>query len=354
MDLFVPVVDPSKFHPAYARVLAQENRFNEAVLEKWADGFEDRDGKFVKEFQTSFDSSFWELYLHAVLKELGCEVYFSHARPDFCVASPFEFSIEATVALHAQGGEPASAAYAPQIPIDLREFNRQAILRLANSISGKIRKYTESYSELDHVRGKPFVLAVAPFDRPGFGLQVNRAIEAFLFGHYVDESGGTLEELIRNGPDVFQMASVQKTLKAEVGMGIFLDDSHSHISAVIFSNCATWSKVSALSEDPNPSVVFNTIHYNPHDTRPLSSRHLRADHEEHLLDGLRIYHNPFANEPLEKDLFSDERIFQAYYDLDGEGWCYQASRKNLLFRTSMKFVSTQEYEAMERQLSGKI
>lgn len=351
MDLFTPVVDPSKFHPAFARVMAQENRFNQQVLGTWADGFEDRDGKFVKEFQTTFDSSFWELYLHAVLKEVGCDIDFSHARPDFCVTSPFAFNVEATVALHAEGSEPATTAYAPQTPIDLREFNRQAILRLANSISSKSRKYLGYYSKLDHVRKKPFVLAVAPFDRPGFWLQVNRAIEAYLFGHYVDESKGTLEELIRNGPEMSKIASVQKALEKEIEMGIFSDDSHAHISAVIFSNCATWSKVSALSEDPNPSVVFDTIHYNPNGIRPFTSRHLKAAHKEHLLDGLRIYHNPFANEPLRTDLFSDDRIFQSYYNFEDEEWNYQASRKNLLFRSSLKFVSTEEYEVIINRLA---
>jgi hypothetical protein len=38
------------------------------VLTDWARGFIDRDGKFVKEFQTTFNSCFWELYVYAVLK----------------------------------------------------------------------------------------------------------------------------------------------------------------------------------------------------------------------------------------------------------------------------------------------
>lgn len=42
------------------------------VLSGWASGFRDRDGKFVKEFQTTYNSSFWELYLFAAFKDLGC------------------------------------------------------------------------------------------------------------------------------------------------------------------------------------------------------------------------------------------------------------------------------------------
>ena len=48
-----------------------------AVLSGWAHGFEDRDGKFIREFQTTYNSAFWELYLFAVLKLLGIEVNFS-------------------------------------------------------------------------------------------------------------------------------------------------------------------------------------------------------------------------------------------------------------------------------------
>lgn len=35
------------------------------VLPGWPTDFEDRDGKFVTEFRTTFNSSFWEFYLHA-------------------------------------------------------------------------------------------------------------------------------------------------------------------------------------------------------------------------------------------------------------------------------------------------
>ena len=187
MELFTPVVSPDKFHPAFANLQKFPNPYNEQVLSDWADGFVDRDGKFVKEFQTSFDSSFWELYLHGVLKELGAKVDFSHSSPDFCISAPFRFNIEATVALHAQGGEPATSAPAADQPIDLKELNRQAIIRLANSVSSKSTKFLQSYSKLQHVDGAPFVVAIAPFDRPGFPLQVQRAIEAYLFGYYVDE-----------------------------------------------------------------------------------------------------------------------------------------------------------------------
>ena len=47
------------------------------MLNDWARGFRDRDGKFVQEFQRTFDSCFWELYVFAVLKQYRLEVDFT-------------------------------------------------------------------------------------------------------------------------------------------------------------------------------------------------------------------------------------------------------------------------------------
>jgi hypothetical protein len=338
MDLFTPVVDSSMFHPAFANVKALDNQYDEAVLKQWADGFIDRDGKFVTEFQTTFDSSFWELYLHAVLKYLACRIDLSYERPDFWVTDPIPFCLEATVALHAAGAESAAVAPVHAISIDISELNRQAIIRLANSISSKSRKYIRDYSGLAQVRDRPFVIAVAPFDRPGFTLQINRAIEAYLFGYYVDESHGSIQELIATGPEISQINEVRKDSGASVKVGIFNDDSHSHISAILFSTCATWGKVSALSADPYSQIIFDTLHYNPFGCVPTYSRHLKVNHEEHLIDGLRVYHNPYAEHPLPIDLFSDERIFQTWFDHSQGEWQYQISSKNLMFRSSLRFV----------------
>src|SRR5690606_15670267 len=45
--------------------------------------FVDRDNKFVEQFQTTFNSCFWELYLNAVLGNLGFSIDYSYNTPDF-------------------------------------------------------------------------------------------------------------------------------------------------------------------------------------------------------------------------------------------------------------------------------
>jgi hypothetical protein len=61
MDLFTPIVGEAEQNPNFRTISKQSNQFNLDVVNGWASGFQDRDGKFVKEFQTTFDSSFWEL-----------------------------------------------------------------------------------------------------------------------------------------------------------------------------------------------------------------------------------------------------------------------------------------------------
>jgi hypothetical protein len=156
MDLFTPIVQSDQLHPEFVNILAFRNEANINIVNGWGDGFVDRDGKFIREFQTTFHSSFWELYLYAVLKNVGCTVDFKYASPDFVVTGPIGFSIEAAVALHAQGTPSATDFGVDYIPNDLNEFNRNAIIRLANTVSSKHRKFGSS----QNIVGKGFCCSV--------------------------------------------------------------------------------------------------------------------------------------------------------------------------------------------------
>lgn len=332
MDLFTPVVEVSKFHPTFANVLQTDNLANKLVVQYWADGFIDRDNKFVHEFQTTFDSSFWELYLHAVLKCLNCKIDFQHSSPDFVLTSS-QVCIEATIASNAKGSPTSSCSKIDNMPNDLNEFNRQAIIRLANTFSSKHKKYLKTYGNLHHVKRKSFVLAIAPFDCPNFNLQVQRPIEALLYNYYVDEEAylkkGNIEESL-NG---YAINEVSKDSGAQISMGVFNDDSYSDISAIIFSTVGTWGKVRAMASDTDSHTYFDTIHYNPDSVKPLRRKISKLNYNESILDGLRVYHNPFAKYPLDRSLFRSVEVFQAYYDFDKMEWEYELSNRNLLFRS---------------------
>src|SRR2546421_7435896 len=100
MDLFEPVVEKDKLHRHFLSTLEPTAAGVRAVLSNWAEGFEDRDGKFVREFQTTYNSTFWEFYLFAVLRQLGIKIDFSFDAPDF-VSTNQPIAVEAAIASHA-------------------------------------------------------------------------------------------------------------------------------------------------------------------------------------------------------------------------------------------------------------
>src|SRR5260370_26191948 len=140
MDLFTPIVTEALQHPNFRSICAQQNGYNWDVLNEWARGFRDRDGKFVYEFQRTFDPCFWELYVFAVLKQYGLTVDFGHPAPDFFVTDNGGFNIEATVPLYAKDATPDYMRFEEPIPHDLNEFNRRDILRISNNITSNSHK----------------------------------------------------------------------------------------------------------------------------------------------------------------------------------------------------------------------
>ncbi len=137
MDLFLPVADKNQLHPNFLSTLAPSAAGVRAVLLQWAEGFDDRDGKFVREFQTSYNSSFWELYLFAVLRHLGIRVDFSFAAPDFVLAD-HAIAVEAAIASHAHDDEfEWEATLAVLQHKDLVVRRKTSIIRLSNAVLAK-------------------------------------------------------------------------------------------------------------------------------------------------------------------------------------------------------------------------
>jgi hypothetical protein len=160
MDLFLPIVPDRSFHRNFSAVLAPFRKAERELLNEWAEGFPDRDGKIVREFQTTFNSTFWEIYLYACLKAYACDFDWSHASPDFCArCRNIDLAIEATTA-NAADGKPNEwdRAFSEEELRALRilkRLNTEAIVRLSNAILGKARKYEKSYSKMEHVMRCP-------------------------------------------------------------------------------------------------------------------------------------------------------------------------------------------------------
>lgn len=222
MDLFTPQVPAAKQHTVFKMLLQDVHAPERAVLTSWAAGFSDRDGKFVQEFQTTFESAFWELYLNAALRCLDLKPDMPFPSPDFVISSPLRFSIEATIAAPPQGGAaPIGYDLPGDIPADFTEFNIGASIRISNSFSGKLRRYREHYAKLPHVAGHPFAIAIAAFDRPLSHFATGRPIFAAIYGLYHDEAATApnADKVVR-----YNVSAAPKSVTAEVPMGLFCDD----------------------------------------------------------------------------------------------------------------------------------
>lgn len=342
MNLFADVVPINRRHPFFNRIFSPDNAPCLDVLIDWARGFEDRDSKFVKEFQLTFSSSFWELYIFAALKNLQFEMSFNFPSPDFLTLKPFELAIEATVAMHDEHTLPASQASFQNIPDNLPEFTKEVTVRLCNSITSKAKKFKESYHKQIQFQSRPFILAIAAVDRPHFHLACHRAIEAALFGYFVDEQAyldkGDFSKPLRGE----QLEYIEKHNGVKVELGLFNDGKHPEISAVLFSSVATWGKVIALANDPEKSSVFAALRSNSGNVMPKKIVATKSEYREHLLDGLRVYHNPGATIPVSPEVFRNEHIYQTYFDSKNGDWQYENAYDQLLFRQVNTVKSTAE------------
>jgi len=64
----------------------------------------------------------------------------------------------------------------------------------------------------------------------------------------------------------------------------------------------------------------------------------KVAYTECLIDGLRIYHNPYAMHPLSTGIFRNRRVFQTYWDDVAQEWVYEQHDGQLLFRTVMTSI----------------
>ncbi|KPW42042.1 hypothetical protein ALP45_200100 [Pseudomonas coronafaciens pv. atropurpurea] len=241
MDLFTPVVPVERQHENFRRVLVPGRVSERAVVSGWGEGFPDRDNKFLHEFQTTFNSSFWEVYLYGLFKSYSFSINWSQASPDFWLTTAYgEIIVEAVTANAAEGKEPEwdkkSLMSDAVRKKDFWPLNREAIIRLSNALSAKVRKYEKSYKKLSHVPGKPFVIAVAPFEQPDFQHQYDRAMRALLYNDYVDEKA-YFEDPARfpDGPPSVRLDEITKDNGSTFELGIFENDDWAEVSAVIFS-----------------------------------------------------------------------------------------------------------------------
>lgn len=337
--------DPKTLHPKFNDLRNQFGYMGaKEIISGWGRDFHDKDKKAKIEFQTTFHSTFWELYLHAALKELGFATCTLHNRPDFIIKQPSELYIEAVVSEVRKDGKPEALRTIEDIernlyPIATREefaeLIDEAIVRHSSAFFSKVKKYRgfehkgktiKGYVECDWVApDTPYIVAISSYDQISYGREFTYSMNALLYGQYFDP-------LTRQ---YTSKSSVKKPgTDADIKLGLFTDSSYHEVSAVVFSSTLTLGKLASLYKSNNTSFdsILNVRHV-PDEPR-FRLHEVTSDNPETLLDGLYVFHNPYASNPLDMELFSRLAQFssdaQGFYQLGNHPLIASRYHTNLL------------------------
>lgn len=351
MDLFSTKIAKNKLNENF-KIIYKDPKLSPVreVIQSWGRGLLQRSGeetKFVNEFQTTFNSALWELYLNEMFIRLGYSVDYTKHSPDFYVTTPsgYKFNVEAMV---------SDKPHKPPVGDIFSEskFKHQSTLKLLGKIKDKHDIFTGvkgkkfPYSTMEHVVGKPFVLALAPFDSDLSLTQNNTIINRVLFG--IEEP--TMRDLSRGQQR--KVLSIIKNENEEIPLGIFTNDSYKEISAVVFSTTGTFGKAVVQSGveryirstkfrvlDVNDFIACEGMKNEGTHTKKIGSEHYvktyrqfynnevvgadvelcrSSDYTETHFDGLHVYYNPYATVPLDKDVFFPPEITQNFYDITND------------------------------------
>lgn len=349
INLFETSLDENKLHPYFKEIKsAPEYAKTHKLINEWSEGVFERRGeaaKFINEFQTSFNSTYWEIYLNKAFRLLEFKIDYTKASPDFNLQNKCKRNISVEAVTSNPSAPPELKLDISSIPAE--NFLDDATLKLSGKIRDKHQLYLGdskgkySYSSLEHVKGNPFVLAIAPFDSKLSQSQNNTAMNRVLYG---------LEPPVNYNEAQTVVASVKNKNGKDIDLGIFTNDSYKEISAVIFSTTGTFGKAVALAGtasfvkttrlrkmgiveflakeglekigrtitrvsdtyDIFSERFYSGIHVCGHDIHVCSG----SDHKETHLDGLQVYHNPFAMHPLLENDFSAKEIVHYFYDIE--------------------------------------
>lgn len=377
MDLFTPLVKEGRLHPLFKKIVSESvYQPTMGIINQWSKGLLGRRreaNKFIKEFQTTFNSSLWELYLNRAFIELGYEIDYTKESPDFHLihSSGRRINVEAVTANN-KNNECAeyysNTSFQSAIERSSKDFLDQSTLKLIGKIKDKHELFTGTeckkhpYSSLEHVKGNPFIIAIAPFDNHMSYAQNNMAINRVLYGIEPPGADGS-QEIVDH---------IINSNNQRVDLGIFTKDTYKNVSAVIFSTTGMFGKAvvqtdfkglvratryrqlsheTFLNTEGKHSLGYKNIKIDSeHDLYRLrfydgvnvcgSDMHFYASskHKESHLDGLHIYYNPYAEVPLSRDLFAAREITQNDYDTQSKRMICNHNDGSLVSRQTYTFV----------------
>jgi hypothetical protein len=309
VDIFKPVVPAARMNDALARLVDAEG-FSSArgLIEAMMPYFEDVDGNFVEQFQsTGFDARFWELYLFALLTEGGYTFDRRLQAPDFlCRGISQQVFVEAVTVNPTRQGNIITEPPVPESKKEIVDYFKQYMpIKWGSALVSKLRK---EYWTLPHVQGNPIVLAIQDFHVPRSMTFTHSTLIPYLYGlafaAFYDADG----KLYVNATPIDEHRWGDKRIES----GFFRLPNSEMISAVIQNPTATISKFNRMGRlsgfgSKAVRMLRMGMAYNPDPDAALPLKYFRdvssEDYQETWSEGLNIFHNPNARYPLDEAFF---------------------------------------------------
>jgi hypothetical protein len=300
IDFFEPIVPPERQHKVFATLIASRGYSPaRALIGELMHHFEDVDGNFVQQFQSDgFDARIWELYIFALLNELGYGLDRAQAAPDFhCLGLLGDLFIEA-VTVNPSDEAPdveglGRAAY----------FEHYVPLKYG---SARFSKSKKRYWELPHVASYPLVLAIQDFHAPHAMSWSNSALVEYLYAIRQTErlNAEGKSEIVSEPVNAYKWGD-----KVPVPAGFFLQPDSEHISAVIANPGGTLPKFNRMGfiagfGDRDIKMVRGGYRYRNSPIPEWFAAEVHAPgYSETWCEGLSVYHNPRAAIKLAPEAF---------------------------------------------------
>ena len=303
-DFFRPRVPAKRQHPSFRQVAeGKGHRAARSLLEILMRWYQDRDGNFIEQFQTTgFDARVWELYLWATFVSLGYEVGMPKSSPDF-IARGLDgtFAIEATTINPSirPDGNPATTPR-PTKPEAIQAYAENYLpIRYAGPLTAKLAK---RYWDQPAAYGLPLVLAIQDF-HDDFSMTFSEGgLVAYLYGislfDIVAEDGRTAR--------ISEHSWGTKTIPS----GFFTLPGAEHVAAVIFNSQGTLAKFTRMAikcgfdaDGVHVVHVGNRLDLAGDEPLPVPfCGKVEVDYPEDWVDGMDVFHNPNAVIPLNPEL----------------------------------------------------
>lgn len=314
-DLFQELDNEKKQHP-YFKLLKSNIGFSPAkeVIKEISYHYKDIDGNFIDQFQSinGFDSRTWELFLFCFFREQSFDFKRNYDAPDYMIEKfCHEIAVEAVIISRKTDFETK--------PVNLVEVGKklenETPLLFGSALYDKMKK---KYWEKEHVKEKPFVIAIADFHDTMSMTWSYNALMNYLYGyryeHSFDEKGNLIIEPIK-------IDSYVKSNGAKIPSGFFFQPDSENISAIIFTSCGTLSKFNRLGKQAELGSELTTLirmgafyDHNPNADKPnMITYQVNKNCNETWSEGVVIFHNPNAKIPLNPSFF-DDKVAQTFFE----------------------------------------